>query len=131
MPRISVSTNAAIALGLVLLSFGVYLSTSSPTINFWDCGEFVATAFGLGIPHQPGTPLYVLVGRVFSILPILGLSVAQKINLMSAFFGALAVLGILPALIEHLILLMTLGRRTNQPPNPQPPIRRGLDRGGC
>jgi len=91
MPRIPVSINAGIAFVLILLSFGVYLATSSPTINFWDCGEFVATAYGLGIPHQPGTPLYVLVGRVFAILPMLGLSVAQKINLMSAFFAALAV----------------------------------------
>ena len=44
----------------------------------------------LGIPHQPGTPLYVLVGHAFSLLP-LGIGIAHKINLMSAFFSALAV----------------------------------------
>jgi hypothetical protein len=75
---------------LFVLSMVVYAMTTSPTISFWDCGEFIATAHTLGIPHQPGTPLYVLVGHVFSLLP-LGLGVAHKINLMSGFFSALAV----------------------------------------
>ncbi len=82
--------NTFMALALFVLSFGVYAATTSRTISFWDCGEFVATAYGLGIPHQPGTPLYVLVAHIFSLLP-LGLSVALKVNLMSAFFAALAV----------------------------------------
>lgn len=79
-----------IAVLLFGLSMTVYAMTASPTISFWDCAEFTATAHTLGIPHQPGTPLYVLVGHVFSLLP-LGLSVAHKINLMSGFFSALAV----------------------------------------
>ena len=83
--------NALVAAALFLLTFVVYASTASKTISFWDCGEFTATAYGLGIPHQPGTPLYVLVGHVFTLLPLLGLSVAYKLNLMSAFFGSLAV----------------------------------------
>ncbi len=75
---------------LFVLTMTVYAMTTSPTISFWDCAEFIATAHTLGIPHQPGTPLYVLVGHVFSLLP-LGLGVAHKINLMSGFFSALAV----------------------------------------
>jgi tetratricopeptide (TPR) repeat protein len=82
--------NRLVALALFVFAFSVYAYTASPTINFWDCGEFVTTAYTMGIPHQPGTPLYVLVGRVFSLLP-LGLGIAHKINLMSGFFGALAV----------------------------------------
>ncbi len=76
---------------LFLVSMGVYAATTSPSIAFWDCGEFVSSAYTLGIPHQPGTPLYVLVGKVFSLLPLFGLTVARKINLMSGFFAALAV----------------------------------------
>ena len=91
MARFVHDANARIAALIFLFSFAVYAYTSSPTINFWDCGEFVATSHTLGIPHQPGTPLYVLVGRVFSMLPLVGLSVAKKINLMSGFFGAMAV----------------------------------------
>ncbi len=83
-------SNRLVALALFVVSFAVYAATASPTINFWDCGEFVTTAYTLGIPHQPGTPLFVLVGRVFGLIP-LGISFAYQINLMSAFFGALAV----------------------------------------
>jgi tetratricopeptide (TPR) repeat protein len=75
---------------LFVLCMVVYAMTASPTISFWDCAEFIATAHTLGIPHQPGTPLYVLVGHAFSLLP-LGIGIAHKINLMSAFFSALAV----------------------------------------
>jgi len=82
--------NALVAAALFLLTFVIYALTASKTISFWDCGEFTATAYGLGIPHQPGTPLYVLVGHIFTLLP-LGLPIAYKLNLMSAFFGALAV----------------------------------------
>ncbi|RKZ17134.1 hypothetical protein DRQ53_04365 [bacterium] len=79
-----------IAALLFVLSMVVYAMTASSNISFWDCAEFTATAHTLGIPHQPGTPLYVLVGHVFSLLP-LGLGVAHKINLMSGFFSAMAV----------------------------------------
>jgi len=79
-----------IATGLFALSLIVYAITMSPTIAFWDCAEYITVSYILGIPHQPGTPLYVLVGKVFSLLP-LGIGIAHKINLMSAFFSALAV----------------------------------------
>jgi len=88
--RVLKKPNVLVAAALFLLTFVVYAATASRTISFWDCGEFTATAYGLGIPHQPGTPLYVLVGHVFTLLP-LGLPIAYKLNLMSAFFGALAV----------------------------------------
>ncbi|MDD4857369.1 MAG: DUF2723 domain-containing protein, partial [Candidatus Krumholzibacteria bacterium] len=59
--------------------------------SFWDSGEFISVSYILGIPHSPGTPLYVLVGRVFTMLP-LPMSVAQKVNFLSVTFSALAVL---------------------------------------
>ncbi len=67
-----------------------YAITISPTVSFWDAGEFIATSYILGVPHPPGTPFYVLVGRVFSMLPLAG--PALGINLMSAITGALATL---------------------------------------
>ncbi len=86
-----------IAVGVFLVSLTVYSLTMGPTANFWDCGEFITTSHIVGIPHQPGTPLYVLMGRVFDIL--LGqadittpsYTTARAINFMSGFFSALAV----------------------------------------
>ncbi|MBN1164673.1 MAG: DUF2723 domain-containing protein, partial [Candidatus Krumholzibacteriota bacterium] len=74
-----------------LVSMVVYYLTMAATVSFWDAGEFIATSYILGIPHSPGTPLYVLVGRVFSMLPLV-LSTAQKVNLLSVTFAALGVL---------------------------------------
>ncbi|NIO02171.1 MAG: DUF2723 domain-containing protein [Candidatus Latescibacteria bacterium] len=74
-----------------VVSLIFYLRTMAVSASFWDSGEFIAAAHTLGVPHSPGTPLYVLVGRVFTLLP-LPLSVAQKVNLLSVVCGALGVL---------------------------------------
>ncbi len=70
----------------------VYARTMEATASFWDAGEFIATAYTLGIPHSPGTPLYVLLAKVASLLPLPFLSIAQRVNLLSAFCGAAGVL---------------------------------------
>jgi hypothetical protein len=77
------------ALVTALFSLIVYLLTVAPTVTFWDAGEFMAAAYSLGIPHAPGTPLFVLIGRVMSILP-LGLTPAFKMNLVSVLSGTVA-----------------------------------------
>ncbi len=63
----------------------IYLSTLAPTVAFWDCGEFITTAYTLGIPHPPGAPFYTLLGRIFSMLPF-G-EIAFRVNLLSAAAG--------------------------------------------
>ena len=85
-------------LAVLLVALGVYTATLTPTIDFWDCAEYVTTSHIVGVPHQPGTPLYVLVGRVFDMIfgqPDMGqpsLRTAWAVNFMSAFFSALAVM---------------------------------------
>ncbi|MHB8078247.1 MAG: glycosyltransferase family 117 protein [Candidatus Krumholzibacteriia bacterium] len=79
------------ALGVFVLALGVYVRTMAPTLSFWDCGEYITCSHILGIPHQPGTPLYVLMGRVFDVL-LFFFSTARAVNFMSAFFSALGVM---------------------------------------
>ncbi|MBU8870464.1 MAG: DUF2723 domain-containing protein [Gemmatimonadales bacterium] len=81
-----------------VITLGVYVITLSPTAPFWDAGEFITSSHIMGVPHQPGTPLYVIFGRVFDV--ILGdadttqaaYRTAWAVNFMSAFFSALAVM---------------------------------------
>jgi len=83
--------------GVFLVTLGVYIATLNPTTPFWDAGEFITTSHIVGVPHQPGTPMYVLVGRVFDILfgssdiTQASMHTAWAVNFMSAFFSALAV----------------------------------------
>ena len=55
----------------------LYVLTLAPTTAFWDTSEYITTAHIVGIPHPPGNPLFVFVGRVWSLLLApLGLPVA-------------------------------------------------------
>jgi len=76
--------NAFIAAGVALISFIVYRLTVAHTLSYWDCGEFIACAHILGNPHPPGTPLFILIGRFFDLLPLAS-DVAFRINLLSVF----------------------------------------------
>jgi hypothetical protein len=76
---------AAIASVLVL---ALYVITLAPTTAMWDASEYITAAYTLGIPHPPGNPLFVLLGRVASLVPI-G-SVAYRVNLLAAVCSATA-----------------------------------------
>src|SRR5213083_91166 len=58
--------------------------TLAPDVTLWDSGEFLAAIHSLGIPHPPGTPLYVLIGRVWSMMFASVFGFARAINLLSA-----------------------------------------------
>lgn len=74
-----------------LFSFIVYYLTIAPTVSFWDCGEFIACSYRLAVPHPPGAPLYLLVGRIFSMLPIFS-DIAKRVNFISTLSSAFTVM---------------------------------------
>ena len=77
------------AVAVFLLTQWVYVLTMTVECPFWDSGEFIATSFILGIPHPPGTPLYVVIGRLFAMLPLFDM-VATRVNYLSAFASSMA-----------------------------------------
>ncbi|MDB4889062.1 MAG: hypothetical protein JWL61_917 [Gemmatimonadetes bacterium] len=68
----------------------VYVVTLAPGVTFWDAGEFIAAAHVFGIPHPPGTPLFVALGRAWSMLLGGAIGVARAMNLLSAVSTAAA-----------------------------------------
>lgn len=77
-----------LAAGATLLV--VYLATLAPGVTLWDSGEFLAAIHSLGIPHPPGTPVYILVANVWAKAwaPLFGF--AYSVNLLSAVCTAVA-----------------------------------------
>src|SRR5215213_4451306 len=75
------------------IACAVYVLTMEPTGSFWDCGEFVSSCYKLQIPHPPGAPLFVLMGRLFIVLfgddP---LTAAKGVNFMSAMASGFTIL---------------------------------------
>ena len=69
--------------------FVLYVLTLAPSTAMWDTSEYITAAYTLGLPHPPGNPLFVLIGRVFAILPIAP-TVAQRINLLAAICSAVS-----------------------------------------
>jgi len=77
---------AAVASALI---FVLYLVTLAPSTAMWDTSEYIAAAYTLGLPHPPGNPFFVLLGRFFAILPIAP-NVAMRINILAALCSAIA-----------------------------------------
>ena len=76
-----------------LIACSVYILTAEAGGSFWDCGEFVSSCFKLQIPHPPGAPLFVMLGRMFIVLfgdnP---LTAAKAVNIMSALASGFTIL---------------------------------------
>jgi hypothetical protein len=92
--------NKITAAVVFVISLFAYLSTVAPTTSFWDCGEFIACSYILGVPHPPGAPLFILLGRLFTMIPdTLIKDVGLRVNIMSPLMSALT------AMLAYLIIV--------------------------
>jgi hypothetical protein len=76
---------------ICLVACAVYIMTMEATGSLWDCGEFASSAYKLQVPHPPGAPLFVLIGRLF-MAPFDPQHAATGINLMSALSSGFTIL---------------------------------------
>ncbi|MCE5271098.1 DUF2723 domain-containing protein [bacterium] len=104
-----------------ILVLVAYILTMAPTVTFWDAGEFLSAAYTLGIPHPPGTPLFVNIGRVVCSLP-LPFEIAPRLNFVSVLCGVAS------AVLIYLIAAHLLEKLAG---NRQAPGRRLVVLGGA
>ncbi len=93
----------------------VYLMTLEPTVSFWDCGEFIAASYKLQVGHPPGAPLFLMLGRFFSLFA--GgdeTRVAVMINAMSGLASAFTILFLFWTITHLGRKLIGNGRELNQ-----------------
>ncbi|CAD0000625.1 glycosyltransferase family 117 protein [Flavobacterium chungangense] len=69
-----------------------YTLTVEPTMSFWDCGEYIATAAKLEVGHPPGAPLFQMMGAFFAMFALDNQHIAVMVNMMSVFSSAFTIL---------------------------------------
>jgi hypothetical protein len=83
--------NRIVALGVFLVTIVVYLKTLSTTVVFWDVGEFCAAARLMQVPHPPGSPLFLFLARIASLIPFRD-DIAARMHAVSAIGSAFGIM---------------------------------------
>ena len=78
-----------IVFSIALITFSL---TVEPTMSFWDCGEYIATAAKLEVGHPPGAPLFQMIGAFFAMFAFDKEHIALMVNMMSVFSSAFTIL---------------------------------------
>ena len=76
---------------ICLIACAVYIMTAEATASWWDCGEYISTAFKLQVGHPPGAPTFQLIGRLFSMFSTPE-TAAHAVNVMSAVCSGFTIL---------------------------------------
>ena len=76
---------------ILVITTIMYLLTVAPTLLFWDCGERITASYIMGTPHPPGAPFYLLLGRIFTMIPFAE-DIGLRVNLISSFASSISVL---------------------------------------
>jgi hypothetical protein len=74
------------------IAAATYLMTIEPTASFWDCGEFISTAYKLDVGHPPGAPFFMLAGKFFTLFASDPSQVPVMINTLSALASGFTIL---------------------------------------
>ena len=112
-----------------LIACAVYIMTMEATGSFWDTGEFASSAYKLQIPHPPGAPLFVLIGRLF-MAPFGPETAATGINLMSALASGFTILFLFWSITHFARKIVNVLKQNLVNPR-QPRERTHLDRVYC
>lgn len=90
-PFVNKRTNLIIGLVVFVFTLLIYYLTMARSLSFWDAGEYITCSSILGVPHPPGNPFYILLGRFFAIF---GFSIphALVVNFLSGLLSAFAVM---------------------------------------
>ena len=83
--------NNVIGWVICLIACAVYIMTAEATASWWDCGEYISTAFKLQVGHPPGAPTFQLIGRLFSMFSSPE-DAAHAVNIMSAVCSGFTIL---------------------------------------
>ena len=84
--------NTLMGWAVFVVALITYAMTVERTASFWDCGEFIACSFKLQVPHPPGAPFFLLLGRLFSMMSFGDLtSVAYWVNMASVLASAFTI----------------------------------------
>ena len=75
-----------------VIALTTYSLTVEPTMSFWDCGEYIATAAKLEVGHPPGAPLFQMLGAFFAMFAINKETIALMVNMLSVFSSAFTIL---------------------------------------
>ena len=84
--------NKVVGWVIFLVAAIVYLSTIEPTTSFWDCPEFITTAYSIQVGHPPGAPLFMIMGRIFTMFAGSTAQVPTMVNILSALASAFTIL---------------------------------------
>ncbi len=84
--------NTILGWSVFAVALTVYSLTVEPTLSFWDCGEYIATAAKLEVGHPPGAPLFQMVGAFFAMFATGPDKIALMVNMVSVFSSAFTIL---------------------------------------
>jgi hypothetical protein len=110
-----------------VIASAAYILTLEPSVSFWDCGEFISCAFRLQVSHQPGYPLFAMLGKAFSLLSMGdNAKVAYFTNLMSALASGATIMFLFWTITAFAKKLMLKKSAELNPANTMPIMAAGL-----